>query len=80
MSQIEKTEKIIKEKAESFLSGKPVWYWWAGYILLTAVLFAVFYLALIILAGKWWIVAILVIAIGFIWGTIAYTNRKQEQK
>jgi hypothetical protein len=80
MSRIEKTEKIIKGRAESFLAGKPVWFWWGAYTLLTAILFAVFYLVLFIIAVKWWVVVIIVLIIGISWGTISYTNRKSDQK
>jgi hypothetical protein len=80
MSKIEQTGKVIADKADTFLSGKPIWFWWAGYILLTATLFAVFYLVFYVLTVQWWIVALLIVVIGFIWGTIAFTNRKSAKK
>ena len=76
MSKIGKTEELIKEKAGHFLSGKPIWFWWAGYIVLTAVLFAIFYLVLYVLSVQWWVVVLSVVIIGFVWGTIAFTNKK----
>lgn len=80
MSQFEKTGKIIAEKTDTFLSGKPIWIWWASYILLTGVLFAIFYLAFYILSVQWWVLLLLSVIIGAIWGTIAFTNKKVVQK
>ena len=80
MSQIENTGKIISDKAGSMLTGKPIWFWWAGYVLFTAILFGVFYLTFYILTVQWWAVILLVLVIGIIWGTVAFTNKKSVLK
>ena len=75
MSKIDETGKAVGKEVGSFLSDKPIWVWWIGYVLLTAVLFAIFYLAFYVLTLKWWIDALLIIVIGLIWATIAFFNK-----
>lgn len=76
MSQIDTTKEQLVEKAEGFLSGKPIWVWWISYTLLVGILFGLFYLVWTLLTEKWWVISILIPVVGISWSTILYYNKK----
>lgn len=80
MSKIQETGKVIETQVTSFLSGKPIWMWWIGFIVLTGFFFAVFYLIFYVLTVKWWVAVIIILAIGFVWGTINYIGSNPDKK
>jgi VIT1/CCC1 family predicted Fe2+/Mn2+ transporter len=76
--------KEIGETLESgittALSNKPMWMFWAVYTVMSGVLFGVFYTAMYLLALKWWLAVIVIIATGLVWGTIVYTKESKLDK
>jgi len=79
MNEVENTEIFIVYNVNRFLSGKPIWVWWAVYIMMAAIIsiiiFSAFYVLTYILKVRWWAgVVFITIAAGFVWGTIAYNQ------
>ncbi len=81
-NKISKTGKTIKTEFGSFLSDKPIWTWWIAYTLAIGVLCLVLIAALTLLTNKWWVTVLLIIVIGFIWGTLNFNKhtKQEEQK
>lgn len=65
--------KSVQKDFTSFLSGRPMWAYWIAYTALSGILFGVFYTAMFLMASRWWIPIIIVVAVGMLWGAIAYT-------
>ncbi|PKL23314.1 MAG: hypothetical protein CVV47_15395 [Spirochaetae bacterium HGW-Spirochaetae-3] len=74
MSEIGKSPA---EKLMSLLAGKPIWVSWIVFTALSGVCFGVFYTAMYLLALKWWVAALVIIAFGMVWGSLAYTKNKR---
>jgi ABC-type multidrug transport system fused ATPase/permease subunit len=69
---IMKTDNVVEKSIASFLSDKPIWVWWLSYIVLTGVLFGIFYLALYLLTINWWVGVLILLIIGIVWGSIKH--------
>jgi hypothetical protein len=69
---IMKTDNVVEKSMASFLSDKPIWVWWLSYIVLTGVLFGIFYLALYLLTINWWVGVLILLIIGIVWGSIKH--------
>ena len=67
---IMKTDNVVEKSMASVLSDKPIWVWWLSYIVLTGVLFGIFYLALYLLTINWWVGVLILLIIGIVWGSI----------
>jgi hypothetical protein len=67
-----KTDNVVEKSIASFLSDKPIWVWWLSYIVLTGVLFGIFYLALYLLTINWWVGVLILLIIGIVWGSIKH--------
>lgn len=78
MSKIEKTKEELEKQATGFLFGRPIWIWWISHIVLSGLLFGIFYLVWNILTDKWWGIALFILIIGIVWGTISYYNQKSQ--
>lgn len=63
----------------SVLANKPMWVFWVVYSALSGVLFGVFYTATYLLALRWWVAVIVIIAIGMVWGSLVYTKNKRDE-
>lgn len=72
--------KSAQKQFTSFLSSKPIWAFWIAYSVLSGILFAVFYTTMYLMAQRWWIPVIVIIAIGMIWGTIAFPKESHTLK
>jgi len=70
--EVDEVKKSAQKQFTSFLSGKPMWAYWIAYSVLSAVLFGIFYTVMYLMAWQWWIPVIIIIAVGIIWGTVAY--------
>lgn len=80
MSEIENTKNVIETGVVSFLSEKPIWFWWLTFSFITGLLFGLFYFVVYVLTLKWWVVTILILLVGVIWGTIGFVNKKKAPK
>lgn len=80
MSQINKTKEQLAIQAANFLTGRPIWIWWISYTCLAGLLFGIFYFVWNILTDKWWAVALIILGVGIVWGTISYYNQKSSSK
>lgn len=80
MSKIDETGKAVGKEVGSFLSDKPVWVWLIVYVVLTGIIFGLFYTIFHLLTLQWWVTTILILVVGLIWGTFAYYNRKKTPK
>ncbi len=78
--EINEAGKTAQKGFSSFLSNKPIWAFWIAYIILSGVLFGIFYTAMYLMSQLWWIPIIVIIAIGIIWGTLAYPKVPKEKK
>ncbi len=67
-----KTDNVVEKSIASFLSDKPIWVWWLSYIVLTGVLFGIFYLALYLLTINWWVGVLILLIVGIVWGSIKH--------
>jgi len=76
MDQIDKMKAVFEEKAEGFLRGKPIWAWWISYTVLIGFLFGLVYFIITVLTESWWLLTIVILAIGILWSTIAYKKQK----
>ncbi len=76
MGQIDKTRKEIVKQATGLLSGRPIWIWWISYTVLVAFFFTLFYIAWSLLTERWWVITIIIIGAGMLWGTVMYFNQK----
>jgi hypothetical protein len=70
--------ETVQRGVMSFLSNKPVWAFWIVYSALSGILFGVFYAAMYFMALRWWIPIIAIIAVGTIWGSIAYAGKARS--
>lgn len=82
-----KNQKILKAKKEietrvgDFLADKPLWVWWVSYIVLTLVFFLIFFLISTIFTNvPWWGWALIILIIGFIWGSFQFSQKKPAKK
>ena len=66
--------KSVQMNLMAFLSKKPIWAFWITYSVLSGILFGIFYTAMYLMAQQWWIPVVIIIAVGMIWGTFAYTG------
>lgn len=65
--------KTVQKDFTSFLSGRPIWAYLIAYTALSGILFGVFYTAMYLMASRWWIPLVVIVAVGMLWGAIAYT-------
>lgn len=72
--------KSVEAKLMSLLSNKPMWVFWIAYSVLSGVFFGVFYAATYLLALKWWVAVVVIIAVGIIWGSFVYTKNKPDKE
>jgi len=70
MNKENKTENILNKSINSVLADKPIWVWWLSYIVLTGVLFGIFYLVLYLLTINWWVGILILLITGIVWGSI----------
>lgn len=77
---INETGASLKDNFASLLSDRPMWVYWITYTVLTGIVFGIFYAAMYFLALQWWVTALVIIAIGMIWGTVSYTKSKQNNE
>lgn len=77
---IKESNKSLKEGLMSFLSNKPMWVFWIAYSVLAGVFFGIFYTATYLLALRWWVAVLVIIAIGVIWGSVVYTKNKPAKE
>ena len=68
----------VHKNVSSFLSDKPMWAFWIFYSGLCGIMFGAFYAAMYFMVLRWWIPVILIIVIGIIWGSFAYTRNSRE--
>jgi hypothetical protein len=70
MKKENKTENVLNKSINSFLADKPIWVWWLSYIVLTGVLFGIFYLVLYLLTINLWVGTLILLITGIVWGSI----------
>lgn len=75
---VEESNKSLKESFMSLLSNKPIWVFWIVYSVFAGMFFGIFYTVTYLLALRWWLASLVIIAIGVIWGSIIYSNNKPE--
>jgi len=80
MSSANEISKSVGRKLETLMSGKPIWVFWAVYTVLSGVILGVSYTLLYLVASRWWVAAIVVIAAGMIWGTLTRKSTPTEKK
>jgi len=80
MNEIPGIYKSLGVKLMSFLSEKPIWVFWIVFIVLSGLLFGIFYTVMYLMAFRWWIAAVTIIAIGIIWGSITYKRKPDKEK
>ena len=80
MSSANEISKSVGRKLETLMSGKPIWVFWAVYTVLSGVILGVSYTLLYLVASRWWVAAIVVIAAGMIWGTLTHKTKDTEKK
>jgi len=78
MADIKKTGKEIESKVTSFLAGKPLWIYLVFYVLVTGVLFLLFWLISKLFLGQWLVTVILIVVIGIVWGAITYSAQARK--
>ena len=78
--EVKEVGKSVQMKLMEFLSDKPFWMYWIVYSALSGILFVVFYIPMFIIAQQWWIPFIVIMAVGLIWGSFAYTRETYESK
>ena len=74
--------KMMYNEASAFrrnrmalLSGKPIWVSWIFFTVLSGLIFGVSYTLIYFIALKWWIAALVIIAVGIIWGTAVHKRQ-----
>ncbi|MDA3900241.1 MAG: hypothetical protein PF637_06950 [Spirochaetes bacterium] len=70
--KINEVSKTTQKKVTSLLSDKPIWAFWLTYIVLSGILFGIFYTTMYFMVWKWWMLAMEILTIGLIWGTLKY--------
>ncbi|MBN1798877.1 MAG: hypothetical protein JW822_09885 [Spirochaetales bacterium] len=80
MEKENKTENVFEKSMASFLIDKPIWVWWLSHIVLTGVLFGIFYLALYLLTINWWVGVLILLVTGIVWGSIKRFQTKGRIK
>ncbi|GEM_PF-1177457 len=79
--KILKTKKELEQRVGNFLADKPLWVWWVSYVVLTLVFFLVFFLVITVFGSvPWWGWAIIILVIGFVWGSIKFSQQKPKKK
>lgn len=76
MKTVKDNHNFIAEKAAAFLKEKPMWVWWIFYVILTGLLFSLFYFVFYLLGIQRVIGVLILIATGIIWGSVKYMRRK----
>jgi hypothetical protein len=56
----------------SFLTGKPIWMHWIFFVVLCGIIFGISYGMIFLLALRWWVAVLAILAAGMIWGTIVF--------
>jgi len=69
--------KTIKKTADSLLTGQPVWVWSLSYAVAGAVVFLLAWVFFKILDKFWWLLLIILITAGAVYGTIAHSKQKK---
>lgn len=78
--EVKEVGESVQKNLMSFLSQKPIWIFWIVYSALSGILFGIFYTTIYLVAQRWWIPVVVILAVGMIWGTVAYTNGTHETK
>ena len=76
--EINEAGKSARLNLMAFLSDKPMWAFWLVYSALSGILFGVFYTAVYLMAQQWWIPIVVILAVGIIWGSFAFTRDIHE--
>lgn len=80
MEKIDGTIKSVKGRLARFMADKPMWAFWTLYTVLSGVAFLAMYGAVSVLAQRWWVAAITIVVIGFVWGTSKFANARPKQR
>jgi Flp pilus assembly protein TadB len=70
----------MEQKAETLLVDRPIWVFWLVYSGVTAVLFGIFYAITALVASRWWITLLVIVAIGLVWGSMTFSRSKTHRK
>ena len=76
MDKVGKAAESVADKTRSFMADRKIWAFWALYIVISGALFGILYGIMRLAAQRWWIVPIIVIGIGFMWGTAKFSAMK----
>ncbi|MBN1523546.1 MAG: hypothetical protein JW904_03580 [Spirochaetales bacterium] len=71
-----KNENAVVRGISDFLRTKPIWVSWIFHIAVTGALFGIFHLVLYLLGIQLWFGILILILLGFGWGTIVYLRIK----
>ena len=63
----------------SLLTGKPMWMHWIFFVILSGLIFGVSYGLIFLLALRWWIAVLAILAVGMIWGTVFYKQATPDK-
>jgi hypothetical protein len=78
--EVKEVGESVQKNLMSFLLQKPIWIFWIVYSVLSGILFGIFYTTIYLVAQRWWIPVVVIIVIGMIWGTVAYTSGTHDVK
>lgn len=77
---VHESVKGLEEKTRSVLANKPIWIFWLVYSGISGLLFGIFYTVTYLLALRWWVPILVMIVIGVIWGSFAFTRSSRPEK
>ena len=77
---VHETVKGMQDKTVSALANKPIWMFWLVYTGISGVLFGVFYAVTSLLAVRWWVTILVLIIVGVVWGSFAFTRSSRPEK
>ena len=71
---MQETVKEMQERTGTVLANKPIWVFWLVYAGISGVLFGVFYAVTSLLVIRWWVLILVILLIGIVWGSFAFTR------
>jgi len=77
---IREVAESMEGKMMSMLKNRPIWAFWAVYSAFSGVFFGIFYTVTYLLALRWWVAVLVMVAIGIIWGSFVYSKGRRAVK
>lgn len=77
---VKETVKEMEEKTGTALASKPIWVFWLVYTGISGILFGIFYAVSALLVVRWWVPVLVILVIGVVWGSFAFTRSSRREK